>query len=364
MALKVFDGLDHYNDSTDFLSRTGFLQWQFPNNFVPSVFQFVTGLTGFGKALRWGHNQNIAQPTPTIFAVWGNRDQEAYIGVRIKPDAGWSFQVGFYDSVGADSQLTITIDAANYSVSAHRGTSSGTLLGMSANNVWTGGVGNFFEFHYKIANTGGVIEVRNNGATVLSITGVDTQITANAWADVMSLLPFTAGIAVVPTGVIDDIYYCDTVPDSGSSGNDSFLGDSRTSTVFATGNDAVQFTPLANQNWQEISEVAMDSDTSYNFSANAGDQDTFVFAPTSNVITTIYGIQVTYAARKDDVGSRTMAGVIRISGTSYVYGTPDTVAAALTYSYHTDLWILNPNTGVNFTLSDLNAATYGYKLVT
>ncbi len=362
MALKVFDGLDHYNTVTDMISRTGFLQYQLPGTFNPTI-AFQTGRGGLGRCVKVTNNNGTAGVC-ALRLVWGDRNPQAFFSLGLNFPAGAGFWVYFIDGVSGSIQMSLNFNATNFSIQAFRGDTSGTSLGLTANNIWEPNVWNLFEFHPVINNSTGSIEIRKNGDTILNISGVDTQISANAWFDVVDLLSIPPSSFSTSFYLLDDVYYCDTVPDSGVSANDNFLGDVRVATVFATGNDAVQFTPLAGANWQEISEVAMDGDSSYNFDSTAGHQDTFVFQSIASVISTIYGLQITYAARKDDAGARTMAGVIRISGTSHVYGSPDTVPFSASYPYLTDLWILSPASGLNFTLSEVNAATYGYKLVT
>jgi hypothetical protein len=371
MALKAFDGFDHYKQLADMLSRSNFLQWQQSGSGSNPVVAFVTGLTGLGRALSLTTGESGGPGTfwSAIRSVFTDRNSEAYIGFRMlgKPSTE-DYTTGLWivvgDSIGGFQQFSVHFNESNYAIQIWTGNpalSFGTLLWTSSNNVWSGNVGEFIEMHIVINNTG-TVEFRVNGVSVGTAL-VDTQQTPNAWFDVIDWLTSPIN-GFGNTIYLDDFYYCDTMSGPGVSPCNTFLGDVRVATVFATGNDAVQFTPLANTNWQEISEVAMDSDTSYNYDATAGHQDTFVFQPIANVITTIYGLQLTYAARKDDAGSRTIAGVIKISGTSYPYGSPDTVAASATYMYFSDLWILSPATGLNFTLSEINAADFGYKLVT
>ena len=80
-------------------------------------------------------------------------------------------------------------------------------------------------------------------------------------------------------------------------------------------------TPLAGSNWQEVAETAMDLDTSYNYTSTPGQQDTLNFGALAGTITTLYGIQLTYAARKDDAGARSVKSIVKIAGTSYAGAT-------------------------------------------
>jgi hypothetical protein len=138
------------------------------------------------------------------------------------------------------------------------------------------------------------------------------------------------------------------------------LGDVRCLTLFPVGNNSIQWTPLANTNWQEVSETAMDGDTSYNFSDTAGQQDLFNFQALSGVINQIVAVQIKGAYRKSDAGQRTAAQQL-VSGATQVAGA--TTYFGLSYQYVTDLFPNDPNTGVGWTLSAVNALTAGYKLL-
>lgn len=370
MALKAFDGFGHYKQAADFLSRSNFLQWQILSTAAPTI-SFPTGLTGYDQCLSLATGTNTLGQTSWLRAVFGDRNQEFYLGFRFKGTVssggsnGSGVWLGFYDTIGAAAQFCIHFDETNYAVEVYQGSlfSPGALLGASANNVWMGGVGFFAEIHAKVDSSAGAVEVKVDGVSVLSLTGLDNQSTANAWADALNIMASPKSPAST-TVYFDDFYYCDTVAGPGTIPCDTFLGDCRVATVFATGNDVVQFTPLANANWQEISETAMDSDVSYNYDSVAGDQDTFDFQPIENTLSTIFGLQLTYATRKDDAGAHTIAGVVKIGGTSYPYGSPNSVPASSTYTYFSDLWILSPATGLNFTRTEINGAALGYKLVT
>jgi hypothetical protein len=362
VALKIADGIDHYNSATDFLARRGFLQWQFPNAVTPSTFSFPTGLTGIGKALRVGGIVNGGGSTqPYIRAVWGDRNAEAFYGFRFQCPAGNGFVHALFDGVAGDTQLTLWFNPANYSISVYRGTkTSGTLLGVSPNNSWRDS-SNFCEVHYKIHASAGVVEIRIDCESVYSLSSANTKQTANSWVDAVDWFAQNVGQVANVDLYLDDIYYCDTTSDPGATANNTFMGDVGTRTLFATGDGSVDFVPNSGgNNYSRINETAMDSDTSYNSSATPGDEDQFAFQPITNVIAAIYGVQVTIAARKDDVGPRVIKTGL-VSGGTTDYGAnhslPDVVA------YFTDMWILDPDTTANWTRVGVNAALGIYNLV-
>jgi hypothetical protein len=268
----------------------------------------------------------------------------------------------FGDSVAGAVQFSVFLNQANYAVQIYRGDgrSGGTLLGLSDNNVWIGGTSIFIEVGAKVDNSSGYVTVKMNGVVLKSVTSVDTQSTANAWFDVVDFQPSPLDLFRIAQIDLDDIRYNDTATGPGGFAADGFLGDARVATSFVTGNNAVQWSPLSGSNNQMVDEVAMDSDTTYNYSSNAGDEDTFAFQPITNTIGIIYGVQLTFAARKDDAGSRVVKPVLICGGTTD-YGADHSLPD--TYAYFSDVWILNPDTAANWTRTEFNALAGGYNLV-
>ena len=125
MALKIWDGFDHYNATADFLSRSGFLQYQLPN---PQLsLSFVTGRNGFGKALKITSSNNDS----ACRAVFGDRNDEAFFGQAVMIPAGTvgtmtGVSLALTDNVAGLPQVTIYFNANNYSIQIFRGSSSGT----------------------------------------------------------------------------------------------------------------------------------------------------------------------------------------------------------------------------------------------
>jgi hypothetical protein len=361
MALQVFDGFDHYNAEADLLNRSGFLQWTQVG--VQLTYSFITGRQGFGKALNIVNGNLGVEATR---AVWGARNAEAFIGQGLSISAAdlamTSLEVALFDGVAAGYQCGFQFNGNNFSIVAYRGSpTSNAVLGISANNVWTPDIWNFIEFHVKIDGSAGVMEVKVNGVTVLSLTGVNTQSTANAWFDGTDYAPHPAAGIQEGTFAIDDLYYCDTTAGPGLSPYNTFMGNCGTKTLFPIGNNSVQFSPQpnTNANWQNVAETAMDSDTTYNFDATVGHEDLLNFAALPSDTQSVLAVQVTGAYRKDDVGARSVRQPLK-SGTTKVYGS--TFSLPDNYAYFTDLYILDPNTSTNWTVAAVNAVSAGYNV--
>lgn len=343
MAAYVWDGFDHYKQAADFNARVGRLQWS-----SPSTISFTTGRQG-GKALQW----NSIGP---VNGVIQQRVASAFMGAAFAIPSSESLRIGIYDSVANATQVSVVFNVANHSVQIYRGDPSTNLLATTLNNVWASVVYNFIEVWAFIDGSTGFVKVYLNSELLLDTGAVNTKATSNAWWDGVSLNASNIGQISV-----DDFYYGDTTTGPGAHPCNVPLGDCGTETLFATGNSSVTWTPLSGTNYQMINEVAMDSDTTYNSTATPGDEDLFTFGALTGSIALIYGIQITGAYRKDDVGTRTLKQALK-SNVTEIYGStyslPDT-----SYTYITDQIILDPDTGLNWTVSGVNNVLAGYNLV-
>lgn len=369
MAIQAFDGFDHYNSAVDWKSRSNnFIQYQQPSTNANPI-NFVTGRNGFGKAMQ----VNLGV-TADIW-TFGQRVANAFVGFACKFTAnGTGLRIYLLDSTTQLVNLTVYFNPFNYSVQVWRGPSvngdfdqTGTLVYSSPNNIWSGQIWNFFEVWADIDSSTGFVKAYVNGVLLASYSGNTrgpTQnhspfATPNTWWDQMTVQMVNVGGS--SQMLIDDLYYGDSTTGPGLHACNQPIGDARVATLFPIGNNTVQWTPLANANWQEVSEVAMDSDTTYNYTSTAGNEDLLNFQSLPSTVTTIFALQVTGAYRKDDALARTVKQAVK-SGATEAYGAnyslPDT-----NYAYFTDLFTLNPNTSANWTLSDVNGMSAGYNLV-
>jgi hypothetical protein len=346
MALVVFDGFDHYDSGVDMEQRFGALQYVGSSS---SIAVQSTGRAGYGKCValngtfKWGLSLAVAQLT-TGFAVNFQGVGSVLIIVLLDNLSGGATQCSWQlnSSTGTISFFDAT------------GTNIATSLNSIGANGWY-----FIELQNAISKTAGTAGIRVNDQSVPSFplqTGLNTQTTLNASVSGASMAS--------PSGnnlLLDDLYIADGTNGPGTYVNNSFLGDVRTFTGFPVGNNSVTWVPLANTNWQEVSETAMDSDTSYNRTATAGAQDSFNGTSIEVDVNQVLGVQVTVALRKEDAGARTVAPVLVISGTTYV-GTA--VSVDVSYLYITTLWPINPHTSASWAASDLSGVSFGYVVVT
>ena len=220
------------------------------------------------------------------------------------------------------------------------------------------GIWYYIEFKVTIHNSTGEAEARVNGVTHASVSGADTQNTANATADRIYV-----GIDINTTVYLDDIYMCDGV-DSGVSGapNDDFLDDVRVEACFPNGNgnssQLVGQDANSTDNYLNVDETDPDDDTTYNESGTVGQKDTYTYTNLTPTTGTVYGVQILPYARKTDAGSRSIVTVARLSTTEE---DGPVQALSTSYQYLEDIREGDPN-GDQWTISNINSAEFGVKI--
>lgn len=247
-------------------------------------------------------------------------------------------QCGLYlDSIG---RLSVRVAGTDLAVAT-------TAL---STDVWY-----YIEFKATINGTTGSYEVRVNGQGVgLSGSGVDTQVTANAYANVVVLF--------CPT---TSYHFTDIViMDSSGSVNNNFLGDVRVEPTFPNGNgNSSQWDGSdgnSTDNYLLVDEATPNGDTDYITTATVNDVDTYGYGNVTPTTGSVYAVIPAPYARKDDAGTRSIATVVRHSGTDYI-GTTQPLSTS--YQYLPQIYETNPGTSAAWTIAEVNAAEFGAKLV-
>jgi hypothetical protein len=248
--------------------------------------------------------------------------------------------------------IELGCDASGH-LAVYRGrrNAGGTVLGVGTTvlspNTWY-----YVELHAVIHDTTGAVTVRLNEVAEITLTNQDTRNGGNASAD----------IAVVGYGInftttsYDDVYIL-----NGSDAS-AFWGDVRVQSIFPTaeGNSSAWTPSTGTDNSALVDETAPNGDTDYTSSSTTSQKDTFVTSNVTPTSGTVKAVQWLADVRKDDAGARTVCPVYRHSSTDYD-GTAQSVLSSYTYLRETTL--LNPGTGSAWTISDVNAAEFGIKLV-
>ena len=280
-------------------------------------------------------------------------------GVAHRPNSGSNGPIISF-LVGNNYQLEARRDLVSGRIGVYR---NGTLLALGATAI-TNGVYIYVELKATIHNTAGSYELRINGVTELTASGVNTRGDGtNNYADSVGLCRGT-GPNDGSMGLYDDFYVCDDV-DSGVPGypNDDFLGDVRVEARFPSaagttstldGSDGNQ----VNNNLLVDESPSNNGDTDYVESADIGDKDTYAFSDLSSGTGTVYGVKVNLWSRKTDAGSRSVCSVTRSGGVE-----EDSADIALTDTYKNqwDIREADPS-GNGWTISTVNGIEAGMKV--
>jgi hypothetical protein len=340
MALRFYESFDHYTDLASILQR-----WTSYGGNSPQW-----GAYGRGGTYGFRCGDNVAYLEKVI-----DSQQEWRVGFAGYPEnnnTGAFFHL--YD--GATSQLRLHMDGAGH-VQVLRG--DGTLLA-TGTTVVTPASYHHFQIRAKIDNSAGAVDVYIDGAPTpdISISGVDTQNSANATADRFMLGELVG--AYYMFWRFDDVYALDG---TGSAPYDDLLGDCSVECKFPDGNgnssQLVGQDGNSTDNYLLVDEApAPDDDTTYVESSTVGNKDTYTFPDLTATTGTVHAVQILPYARKTDAGTRTIATVARLSGTEV--DSAD-IALAASYAWAGDLRTTKPGGGA-WSISDVNASEFGVKV--
>lgn len=236
-------------------------------------------------------------------------------------------------------------------ISRNNGVAGGQELGVSAVDIIRLAAYYYIEFGFKIDGAG-TVEIRVNGSAVLTFAGNTVGLNAGTTPSAVGFLG-----SGNTTWTFDDVYVVDSI---GAAPWNTFLGDVRCEYLRPDGAGAEQLWDVigAASHWQAVDDSATpDGDTSYIFTASQGLTDVETYQGTGLPSGSIYGVQVNLYARKTDSGARSIAPVVRHAGVDHI-GTNQQPSFA-SYIYGIQLYMLNPGTGLAWTIADVNALEVG-----
>lgn len=222
----------------------------------------------------------------------------------------------------------------------------GTVLGTSSNSVLSG-VYYHFEAKIIIHNSTGEATVKINEVQWLTVTGADTQSTANAYANEVVLSGSSNGfndMGVAINADFDDLVVATT----------GYNGDMQVRFFPPTGIGATnQWAANGAATTREcVDEAAPNDDTDYIDTATVTDLSLFTYGtiPTTSTILAVVPIPF---AKKTDSGTAKIKSVVRHSGVNYAGA--EKAPSNGSYEFHPDILEVNPGTAVAFTPTDWNA---------
>ena len=220
-----------------------------------------------------------------------------------------------------------------------------TVPNVVSNNVWS-----YIELGYTKA---GAVTLKVNEVALVEETGLSTNFDT-------TLISMYTTASANPDCYFQDLYILDGIAAAAGPANNDFLGDVRVDIVRpdAPGTHT-DFTPSAGANWENVDEVAMDSDTTYNKSEVVGDKDTYGLEDILLTGADIFGIQQHTVARKDDASIRYIKQLIK-SGATEDLGTE--IQLSDNYVGYQRVFDADPNTDLEWTESGVNALESGIEV--
>lgn len=217
-------------------------------------------------------------------------------------------------------------------------------LGVSAAGKFSFGDWQYVEMEVTRHASAGAVNVYCNGVQVVALTGL-----ALGTANISLAAVHNTQNA---TGYIDDLYITDDA---------TRLGEIRIETIVPNADTAQKdFTAsTGTDNYAMVDDLPVDGDTTYVTADTAGDSDLYATAGLTDSPDTIYAVQVRAFARKTDTGLRTLKAKA-VSGAT----DGDGVAVPLSTAYGivATIYQTDPDTGVAWTASGVNAAQIGMEI--
>lgn len=342
MALLWWDGFDNVS----YVSWVPSQQlWEyFDNNFmwvISSNYNGVTPRFGTGKIL--------------ATRAGGDKIRSASFGNKTEVIVGFAFYITSttitdYEHFALMDGATTQVEFRFTSSREIKVTRAGTQIGITATNVWAINTWHYLEIKVKINNATGTVDIRLDGNSILSLTGQDTQVTANAYAN---RFQFRA-LGNTPNIGIDDMYVVDLT----GSQNNSWLGEIRVRQGYpGADGDVNDFTASAGNRWACVDEE-VPSDTDYIYSGTVNHKQLFSLASLS-LTGSIAAVRLVFRDYKSDTGFRKMKGLWKVGGTEYL----DTeVVLKVTPLYWGETRELNPATSAPWIASEVTGSQFGVKV--
>ncbi len=307
----------------------------------------ITLTTSITDALRFPFPGGAVATMGTAFRGWLDvlpQNSDTYMGFCFA-DIGNGSQVGFRIlSTGAIEAVT-----GFSAISMTGGTVIGTTtLPVIAPNSW-----NHFELKTTINATTGSFELRVNGATVLSLTGVNTKATANTTIAQCWWKGFRNNNAIgnTPSLFIKDFILWDTT----GSFNNNFMGTVQCIDTLTDGDSSLTWTPNAGSTgFNILAHIPPQDDTSY-IAAATTLTSTFTLANLPSNVSSVRGNVLKTRVRKIDAGDGNIQVGLK-SGASTALGANRAITTAYTYWF--DVNETDPATGAAWTPVAFNSAIF------
>lgn len=216
-------------------------------------------------------------------------------------------------------------------------------------NAIVAGVWMHFEWRVFIDNSVGTVELWIDGFKVTDLTGVDTRDSG-----AVGSLYFNGNVDAVNSMVDDIVVSMDPSSPVGLVGVHrihTLLADGEGTNTAWTGTSADVDDPIG----------ASDGDSTFASSSTLNQKQDYTFADLTESPATIFAVQVTTEARKDDAG---VMGITPFIISNAVTDNGTEFGASEAYQTKKDLFELNPDGAAAWTEATVNAVTAGHEITT
>lgn len=335
MALRFFDGFDHGDNASHELKYDSGSNF----NIVSSPVRTGTGAALLADASSYSASTKALPASGSAVVGFA-----LYCLNNVGQNGAFC-----YVREGTTTHVRLELQSGKLRVARGDGTALATGTTTLSPNTWY-----YIELKTTIHDTTGSYELRIDGVTELSASGVDTKNggTTGQWDRVL----FT-GLGFGSMYLhIDDLYVCDG---SGAL-NNTFLGAVKVQTLYPqTGNGTnTGLTPSTGTDHGALVDETPANTSDYNSSATVGAKDTYHY-PSLTLTGAVLGVQTNLYVSKSDASARTVCAVVRAGGTDYDGAN---VSPLTSWSYFSEVRETNPATSAAWTSAEIAALEAGMKV--
>jgi hypothetical protein len=341
MALLWIDGFEGYGPvgTAGLYARLGV------RGYTASGSSYMELAVGRITGCAFGHTDSTA--TATFQTPVLTSDSTLIVGCAYTAlNAISTSTLALYDNATLGINITLTPTTPTSTIVLKRGA---TTLATFTDFTFILGTWYYIEFKVFCHATSGTAEVRLNGVTIISLTGINTQSGTNAWHNMVK-------VSAYQSQRFDDFYICDST----GTCND-FQGACRVLGLFPDSDtETVQWTTSSGTTHYNLIDENPANTTDYVYTSTQGDTDLYHY-PSLIGTGTIIGLQVTSQIILSAGASIIVEAPIVSNGITDLG--PDYLLSSASYVEIRHISEIDPNTNQPWTIADLTAAHIGMRVM-